>query len=60
MTAIVKCKRIITLAVSALLAACNTVSLWSVGEASGAPAVTWTIVLHNDAANVNASEGSNH
>jgi len=45
------CRRlgIIALAVSALLAACNTVSLWSVGEA-----VTGTIVLYNDAANVSA------
>jgi len=55
------CRRlgIMTLAVSALLAACNMVSLWSVGEAPGPPAVTGTIVLYNDAANVSVSEGSN-
>jgi len=35
------------------------VSLWSVGEAPGTPAVTGTIVLYNDAANGSASEGSN-
>jgi len=44
MTAIVKFKprrlHIIALAVSGLLAVCNTVSLWSVGEAPGPLAVT--------------------
>ena len=43
----------------ALLAACNTVSLWSVGEAPGPLSLTGTTVLYNDAANVSASEGSN-
>ena len=55
------CRRldIMALAVSAILAACNTVSLWSVGEAPGPPDVTGTIVLYIDAAYVSACEGSN-
>jgi len=59
------CRRlgIMALAVSALLAACNTVTRSACGhavwEAPGPPSVTGTIVLYNDAANVSASEGSN-